>query len=168
MIKKWRESEPRVGEGTFIAENAVLIGDVTVGDSSGIWFGAVVRADIAPISIGSRTSIQDGCVLHVDPDVPMVIGDDVTVGHRCVLHSARIGNGSLIGMGAVVLDSEIGEDCLVGAGALVPNKKSFPPRSLILGSPAKVVRELTDEDLRTIRDNKDSYVVLTAEYLENA
>lgn len=167
MIVEWRGTAPRVDEGAFVAENATLVGDVKVGKSSSVWFGAVLRGDIAPIVIGERTSIQDGCLVHVDPDRPTVVGNDVTVGHGAILHSARIGDNALIGMGAIILDAEIGAGSLVGAGALVPSGKSYPANHLILGSPAKAIRELTPDELAGIQENKDEYVRLTAEYLGN-
>ncbi|MCL4499836.1 MAG: gamma carbonic anhydrase family protein [Chloroflexi bacterium] len=165
MIRVWRGIEPQIGAETFIADGAEIIGDATVGPYSSIWFNTIIRADLAPIRIGARTSVQDGCVLHVDPGVPLSVGDDVTVGHGVILHSSHIGNGCLIGMGAIILDAEVGKNCLVGAGALVPPRKIYQPNSLILGAPAKVVRELTEEELAEIVANKDEYVRLTAEYL---
>ena len=127
----------------WIAPDAHVIGSVILGDEVGVWFGAVIRGDNEPIRIGARTNIQDGAVLHSDLGSPLTIGDDVTVGHRAILHGCTVGDGSLIGMGATVLNgARIGRGCLVGANALVSEGKEFPDGSLIVGAPAKVVREL--------------------------
>lgn len=141
---EWIQVDPTA----YIAPGAVLIGDVSIGAGSSVWFGCVLRADTDRIQIGAGTNIQDLTVIHGDAGDPTIIGDGVTVGHRVVLHGCRIGDGALIGMGAIVLNNaQIGAQCLVGAGALVTGGKVFPPRTLILGSPAKAVRELTPEEL---------------------
>ena len=150
---------PQVDPTAWIADEACVIGQVTVGPQAGIWYGAVVRGDTAPIHIGARSNVQDNSVLHVDMDVPLVIGEDVTVGHQVMLHGCTIGDGSLIGIQAVVLNgARIGRNCLVGAGALVTEGKEFPDGSLIMGSPAKVVRELTPEALERMRRSAAFYV----------
>lgn len=145
--------------GAFVACNAIVTGDVTLGPDVGIWFGCVVRGDDAPLSIGRRTNIQDLTMIHADIDVPNVIGEECTVGHRVVLHGSRVGDRCLIGMGAVLLaGSVIGEDSLVAAGAVVKENFVVPPRSLVVGLPGKVVRTLTDAELRGIRESAEGYV----------
>ncbi|WP_020179035.1 gamma carbonic anhydrase family protein [Methylopila sp. M107] len=130
----------------FVAENAVVVGDVILGKDSSVWFGSTLRGDNEPITLGSRSNIQDGCVLHTDPGFPIDIGEDCTIGHGAVVHGCTIGAGSLIGMGAIVLNgAKIGRSCLVGAGALVTEGKEFPDFSMIVGSPAKVVKTLGPE-----------------------
>lgn len=145
----------------FIAKNATVVGDVRVGEDSSIWYAAVVRGDQAPITIGERTNVQDGSVVHVDIKTPTIIGDGVTIGHNCTIHGCDIGDNVLIGMGATVMNrANIPDNCIVGAGALVTQGKTFPEGSLILGSPAKAVRQLTDEEIQGIRDNAAEYVQL--------
>ncbi len=162
MIHSIKDSVPSIAGSAFVAWNAEVAGDVSVGEESSVWFGAAIRGDMAAVRIGNRTSVQDCAVLHVNTDRPCTIGDDSTIGHGAVLHGCSIGNSCLIGMGAVVLDwARIGDECIVGAGALVTEKKSFPPRSLILGSPAKVVRQLSDEDVAGVRENAAIYVGLS-------
>ena len=150
---------PQVDPSAWVAEQACVIGEVWIGPQSGIWYGAVLRGDTAPIRIGARSNVQDNSVLHVDMNVPLVIGDDVTVGHQVMLHGCTIGDGSLIGLQAVVLNgARIGRNCLVGAGSLVTEGKEFPDGSLIMGSPAKVVRELTPQALERMRWSSAFYV----------
>jgi carbonic anhydrase/acetyltransferase-like protein (isoleucine patch superfamily) len=137
---------PAVPETSWVAPSADLIGDVQLGEKVGIWFGAVIRADNTPIVLGDRTNIQEGAMLHSDPGSPLTLGEDCTVGHHAILHGCTLGNRVLVGMGATVLnDAVIADDCLIGAGALVTEGKTFPPGSLIIGSPAKAVRELSPE-----------------------
>ena len=150
---------PQVDPTAWVAEQASVIGQVTIGPQAGIWYGAVLRGDTAPIHIGARSNVQDNSVLHVDMNVPLVIGEDVTVGHQVVLHGCTVGDGSLIGIQAVVLNgARIGRNCLVGAGALVTEGKVVPDGSLIMGSPAKVVRELSPEALERMRRSAAFYV----------
>jgi carbonic anhydrase/acetyltransferase-like protein (isoleucine patch superfamily) len=150
---------PDTKKTAFIAPSAELIGEVTCGRNVSVWFNATIRADIAPISIGENSNIQDNCVIHVDKDKPTSVGKNVTVGHNAILHACTIGDNSLIGMGAIVLsDAEIGRECIVGAGALVTEGKKFPDRSLIIGSPAKSVRTLTEEQLAKLQQSADGYV----------
>jgi len=148
-----------VGDDYWIAPNAAVIGDVRLGRNASIWWGATVRGDFAPITIGDNTNIQDGSVLHVDFDCPLVIGANVVVGHMAMLHGCTIGDGSLIGIGAIVLNgARIGRDCLIGAHSLIPEGKEIPERSLVMGSPGKVVRELTDEHIQRIRKGPLEYI----------
>ncbi len=150
---------PHIADSAWVADSAEVMGDVALGDEVGIWFGVVVRGDTAPITVGARTNIQDLSVLHADLGLPLSIGAGVTVGHKAMLHGCTIGDNSLIGIGAVVLNgAKIGQGCLVGAGALVTEGKEFPDGSMIIGSPAKVVRSLTPEQLQGLRQSADHYV----------
>jgi len=143
----------------WIAPTACLIGDVTLGEDAGIWFGAVLRGDNERIVVGSRTNIQEGCTLHTDMGYPLAIGEDCTIGHNAILHGCTIGDGSLIGMGAVVLNgAKIGRGSLVGARALVTEGKTFPDHSLIVGSPAKAVRTLEADAIESLRRSAKHYV----------
>jgi carbonic anhydrase/acetyltransferase-like protein (isoleucine patch superfamily) len=155
---------PDVGRALFIAWNAEVIGEVVLGSEVSVWFSATVRGDIAPIRIGDGTNVQDGSTLHVDTDAPLLIGRGVTIGHNAVLHGCTVEDGCLIGMGAVVLTGAvIGRESVVGAGALVTEGKVFPPRSLILGSPAKSSRSIDDAMVEKIRQNGAVYVSLARE-----
>lgn len=144
---------------SWVADSAAVIGDVVLEEDSSVWFGAVVRGDNARIHIGRGSNVQDGAVLHVDPGFPLTLGADVTIGHLVMLHGCTIGDGSLIGIGAVVLNgAKIGANCLIGAKALITEGKEIPPRSVVMGAPGKIVRELSDEDLERIRRPAQSYV----------
>lgn len=166
-IYKLGSQSPTIDQGAFVADEATIIGDVTIGARSSIWPGAVIRGDNEPIAIGHSTSIQEGAVLHVDGGSPLTIGDGCTIGHQVMLHGCTIGDGTLIGIQAVVLNNAvIGRDCLVGAGAIVTEGKVFPDRSLILGVPAKVVRELSEDDVARIKKGAEGYANRSAEYKE--
>jgi carbonic anhydrase/acetyltransferase-like protein (isoleucine patch superfamily) len=147
-------------EGAFwIAPTAVVIGKVKLEENASVWWGAVIRGDNELITIGRNSNVQDGCVLHTDPGFPLTIGADVTVGHLAMLHGCTIGEGSLIGIGAVILNgARIGRNCLIGAKALIPEGKEIPDRSMVLGAPGKVVRELSDEHLARMRAGTLHYV----------
>ncbi len=150
----------------FVAHNATVLGDVTLGDESSVWYQCVLRADINSIRIGPRSNIQDGAVVHLADDYGVEIGELVTVGHKAILHACKVGSEVLVGMNAVVLDgAEIGDRCIIGAGALVTGNKKFPSGSLILGSPAKVVRQLSLEEQAGIKVWAERYVQLSREYL---
>jgi carbonic anhydrase/acetyltransferase-like protein (isoleucine patch superfamily) len=143
----------------WIAPNATVIGEVVLGTNVSIWFGAVVRADNHPIVIGENSNVQDNSVLHTDAGVPLEIGRDVTVGHMATIHGAQIGEGSLIGIGAILLNgARVGRGCIIGAGALVPEGKEIPDGSLALGSPARIVREVTDAERAMLRRSAEHYV----------
>lgn len=164
MVHRIGNKVPRVKDALFIAWNAEVAGAVTLGADTGVWFSATVRGDIAPISVGPGTNVQDGATLHVDTDLPLAIGRGVTIGHNAVLHGCTIGDDCLIGMSAVVLSgAAIGKESIIGAGALVTEGKQFPPRSLILGSPAKAVRTVDDALLEKMRENARHYVLLARE-----
>ena len=157
----------RVEGGAWVASNAVVTGDVTLGEDCSIWFGCVVRGDDAPLTVGARTNIQDLSMIHADTGVPNTIGSECTVGHRVVLHGTEVGDRCLIGMGAVLLGgSRIGADSLVAAGAVVKEGFVVPPRSLVVGVPARIVRPLSDEELRSIAESAVAYVEKVRLYLE--
>jgi len=168
MIHPFKEISPKIDDSAFVVESAQIIGDVVIGEESSVWFNAVIRGDVNHIRIGNYTNIQDGCVLHVARKThPLIVGDEVTVGHNVTLHACTIGSRCLIGMGAVVMDgAEIGEHSIVGAGALVTPGTKIPPGSLVLGSPAKVKRELTEDEKRGIRESAANYVGDIENYLE--
>lgn len=150
---------PRVAESAWVADSAEVMGNVVLGEDASIWFGAVLRGDNETLSIGAGSNVQDGSVLHSDLGQPLTIGERVTVGHKVVLHGCTVGDESLIGIGAVVLNgAKIGRHCLVGAGALVTEGKEFPDGSMILGSPAKAVRQLTPEQIEGLRRSAQTYV----------
>lgn len=147
------------GGGHFLADNASIIGSVRLKDQSSVWFHSVLRGDNDWLEVGERSNIQDGCILHTDPGIPLVIGNGVTVGHRVMLHGCRVGDNSLIGIGSTLLNgAAIGRNCIVGAHSLVTENKAFPDGSLILGSPARVARELSDEEIAHIGWSADIYV----------
>ncbi len=151
----------------FVAKNATVVGDVSLGAESTVWFQAVIRGDANWIKIGDRTNIQDGTIIHVDHDAPTIIGDDVTVGHQCMLHGCTIEQGALIGMSSIVLNhAVIGENSLIGAGSLVTQGTIIPPNVLAFGRPAKVIRPLTEEEIAKNKANIAHYVALGAQYQE--
>jgi carbonic anhydrase/acetyltransferase-like protein (isoleucine patch superfamily) len=147
-------------EGKYwIAPNAVVLGHVRLEEEASIWFGAVVRGDNELITIGQRSNVQDGCVLHTDPGFPLTIGADCTIGHMVMLHGCEIGRGTLIGIGSVILNgAKIGEECVIGANTLVAEGKVIPPRSMVIGSPGKIVRELTGEEVKRFAGGAGRYV----------
>lgn len=156
---------PQLAESVYVAEGAKLVGDVRISKQSSVWFNAVLRGDLAPVIIGERCNIQDGVVGHVAEGLPLELEDDISVGHSAIIHGCRIGKGTLIGMGAIVLNgAEIGEYALVGAGSIVTENTIIPPYTLSLGTPARVVRELTEQDLQRMARTSDSYVHKAREY----
>mgnify|MGYP000253427194 CR=1 FL=1 len=149
----------------FIADTATVIGNVKLGKSTSVWFGAVVRGDLAPIVIGDYSNVQDCCVIHVSPDRGVNIGNYVTLGHGAIVHSCDIGNNVLIGMNATVLHhAKIGDNCIIAAGAVVPPGKEIPPGSMVMGVPGKVVRQITEEEKRSIRKNAELYAEAARRY----
>ncbi|MGH9870518.1 MAG: gamma carbonic anhydrase family protein [Candidatus Polarisedimenticolia bacterium] len=153
-----------VAPDAFVAPNAVLRGDVTIGSRSSVWYGAVLRGDLAPVVLGSDTNVQDGSILHVEIDGPVVLGDRVTVGHRAVVHACDVEDDCLIGIGALVLSgARIGRHSIVGAGAVVKEGWHVPPRSVVLGVPGRVVRQVSDDDLRRMDRNWRVYVAYAAQ-----
>lgn len=156
---------PQLGANVWIADSARVIGNVVLGEQASVWFNAVLRGDNEPISIGARTNIQDGCVLHTDPGVPLTIGADVSIGHMAMLHGSSIGEGSLIGMNATLLNrSVIGKHCLIGAKTLIPEGKVIPDRSLVVGTPGRIIRELTDEEVARLAASTAAYIRQAARY----
>lgn len=160
MIRALGERKPVFeGGGHFIAETATIIGSVQLGDCSSVWFNSVLRGDNDWLVVGERSNVQDGCVLHTDPGMPLTIGEGVTIGHKVMLHGCSIGRNTLIGIGSTLLNgSKIGVNCIVGAHALITENKEFPDGCLILGSPARVVRELEPEEIAKIGLAADTYV----------
>jgi carbonic anhydrase/acetyltransferase-like protein (isoleucine patch superfamily) len=166
MIAAYAGHAPRIDVSAFVVNAATVIGDVVIGPESSIWFGAVVRGDIHPIRIGARSNVQDNATLHVvGGKFGTTLGDGVTVGHNAVVHGCTIEDAVLVGMGAIVLDGSIvGAESLIGAGALVPPGTRIPPRSLVLGSPGKVVRPVSDDELERIRSSASNYVGYAKRY----
>lgn len=151
--------EPKIHEQAVVARGAVVLGDVTIGKDSSVWYNAVIRGDIQSISIGAGTNIQDNAVLHVDADSPLKIGDHVTVGHGAILHGCTVGDGVLIGMGAIVMNGAvIGRNSIVAAGALVTQHTEIPEESLVMGNPAKIRRSVTEEEIQASLRNAENYI----------
>ena len=167
-IIPYKKSKPKIDPSVFIASGCAVIGDVEIGSYSSIWFNSVLRGDVNYIKVGSYTNIQDGTIVHVSSkSFPSIIGDHVTIGHQAIIHACTIGDHTLIGMGAKILDgAEIGSESLLAAGSLVPPGASYPPKSLLMGSPAKVKRTLTDEELDHIRKSAIHYAELAKDYFE--
>jgi len=159
---------PRIAPSAFIAEGAVVTGDVEIGGDASIWYGCVLRGDVGPLRVGSASNLQEGTIVHCAPDGdPTVVGSRVTVGHGAILHGCRVGNCSLIGMRATVLDGAVvGEECIVAAGALVAPGTVVPSRTLVIGSPAKFSRRLTDDDVEWILGHARHYIDSTRQYLK--
>lgn len=150
--------EPQINESAFIAPGVHIIGDVSIGKESSIWFNSVLRGDEGPITIGDRCNVQDNCTLHLYEEHPLVLEDEVSIGHNVILHGCTVRKGALIGMGATVLDgAEIGEQAFIGANTLIPPGKKIPPRTMVMGSPGKVIRELNEKDLEIIALTIETY-----------
>ncbi|CAG7648842.1 gamma carbonic anhydrase family protein [Paenibacillus allorhizosphaerae] len=165
MLHSYNGIMPQIHPTVFLASGVQIIGDVTIEEGASIWYNTVLRGDLAPIRIGRRSNIQDGCIGHVNVNQPLIVAEEVSVGHGAIIHGCTIGKGTLIGMGAIVLNgAAIGEYALVGAGALVTENKSIPSHTLSLGTPAKVVRELADYDMERMKRTMESYCVKAEEY----
>jgi carbonic anhydrase/acetyltransferase-like protein (isoleucine patch superfamily) len=161
----YKGAKPQLTEPVFVADGARIIGRVTIGSGSGVWFNCVLRADDNDIKIGADTNIQDGTIIHCEPDYPTIIGDRVTVGHNAIIHGCTVGHNCLIGMGAVVLTgATIGDNCIIGAGSLITAGKTVPAGSLVVGSPGRVIRQLTDEERENIRWSARHYRIKASEY----
>ncbi|MBC3888166.1 gamma carbonic anhydrase family protein [Acetobacterium paludosum] len=155
-----------LGKTAFIAKSADVVGKVTLGNYISIWFQTVIRGDVDTITIGDRTNIQDGTVVHVAPGYPTIIGNGVSIGHNAIIHGCEIGDNVLIGMGAIILNgAKIGDNSIVGAGSLVTQGKIYPPNSMILGSPAKRIRDLNEDEVQSIRDNAEEYLDTMKRYM---
>lgn len=170
MIRTFHGITPTIPTSCFIEDTGVVIGDVVMGEQCSVWFHAVIRGDVHSIRLGNRTNVQDLCMLHVTHDThPLIIGNDVTIGHSVVLHGCTIKDRVLIGMGAIIMDGAvIGEDSVVGADALVTEGTIVPPKSLILGSPAKVKRPVTEKELAWIKESSDNYVKYASQYMDDS
>jgi len=166
MIRPFNKIFPRVHDTAFVTDDAILIGDVEIGEDSSVWFGSILRGDVNYIRIGERTNIQDQTIIHVSSKgLPTIVGDEVTVGHRVTLHACHVERGCLIGIGAILMDGvRVGSHSLVGAGALLTPGTQIPPRSLVIGSPARVKRELTDDELSSLDRSWRNYVELKEQY----
>lgn len=158
---------PRFGVGSWIADNATVVGAVDAGSNVSVWYSAVIRGDNDPITIGDNTNVQDGAVLHTDDGIPMTIGSNVSIGHMVMLHGCTIGDGSLIGINAVVLNrAVVGKHCIIGANTLIPEGRVIPDRSLVVGSPGRIIRELRDDEIAALKANAESYIAHAREYEE--
>ena len=167
-LYQYKDHKPKIGKECYIADSADVIGKVEMGDHANIWFQVVARGDVNKITIGENTNIQDLTMLHVVEEFPLIIGKNVTVGHSVILHACEVGDGSLIGMGAKVLDGAIiGKNCLVAAGSVVPPGKVYPDGSFIIGSPAKVKRELSEQEIRKYSEHYKTYIITKDEYLND-
>ncbi|SDC41203.1 Carbonic anhydrase or acetyltransferase, isoleucine patch superfamily [Paenibacillus sp. UNCCL117] len=165
MLHSYNGKYPQVHPSVFLAAGVQLIGDVVIEEGASIWYNTVLRGDLAPIRIGRRSNIQDGCIGHVNTDQPLIVESEVSVGHGAIIHGCHIGKGTLIGMGAIVLNgAKIDEYALIGAGSLITENRSVPSNSLWLGSPAKQVRTLTDADLARMKRTTESYCEKAEEY----
>src|SRR5438477_4175649 len=163
QLDKFLRQKPRLGQGVYVARGAMVVGDVTLGDFSSVWYNAVLRGDINRIVIGHHTNIQDGAVLHLEDELACLVGNYVTVGHSAIVHACTVGDETLVGMGSVILDGAvIGRQCLIGARALVTPRTQIPDGSLVLGMPAKVVRPLTEEEKQGLRASAERYVANAA------
>ena len=157
----------RLIDGAYLAPGVVVTGDVVLSPGVNLWYGTVIRGDLARVHLGARVNIQDGCIIHTDFDAPQTLEDGVVVGHRAVLHGSRIGRDTLIGMGALLLTGcDIGEECLIAAGTVVTEKRRIPPRSLVMGVPGKVVRAVTDDDVRRTREIAVHYLEMAQRYVK--
>ncbi|MEG2017162.1 MAG: gamma carbonic anhydrase family protein [Clostridium sp.] len=168
MIKTIMGKTPVIHESCFIAENAAILGNVVIGEKSNIWYSAVIRSEGELTTIGKNTNIQENSTVHIDHDFPTTIGDDVTIGHNCIIHGCTVRNNVLVGMGSTILNgAEIGENTIIGAGSLVTQNKKIPSGVLCIGSPAKVVRELTEEEIESIRESAKGYIKLSEMHKES-
>ncbi|WNF36142.1 gamma carbonic anhydrase family protein [Bacillaceae bacterium IKA-2] len=169
MIYSYKGKHPKIADTAFIADYVTITGDVQIGEYSSIWFNTVIRGDVSPTIIGDRVNVQDNCTLHQSPQYPLILEDDVTIGHQVLLHSSLIRKGALIGMGSIILDgAEIGEGAFIGAGSLVSQGKKIPANSLAFGRPAKVVRQLNEADLEDMARVRNGYVEKGQYYKKSA
>ena len=167
FVMPYQSKAPQLDPSVFIAPTAAVVGDVTIGENSSIWFGTVVRGDYQPVKIGTYTNIQDNATVHVMGDTPTEIGNYVIIGHNALIHSRKIGDHCLIGMGSVLLGyTEIGENCIIGAGSLLAQRKKIPPNSLVYGNPAKIIRSLRDDEIEALHESALNYYSFAQKYME--
>ncbi|MGL6174996.1 MAG: gamma carbonic anhydrase family protein [Cellulosilyticaceae bacterium] len=167
MIYSYKGKKPQIDENVFLAPDSVLVGDIHIKRESSIWYGATIRADENQVIIGEKTNIQEGVVIHESEESPTILGEGVTVGHKAIIHGAEIGDYTLIGMGSIILDgAKIGKNCLIGAGSLVTSGTVIDDGMLVIGSPAKVIRPLTSEQIAGLHESAESYVKRAKEYRE--
>ncbi len=165
---RYKGKAPQVGERVFLAEGACLVGDVSIGDDSSVFYNAVLRGDLAEIKIGKRTNVQDNVCIHVSTGVGVSIGDEVTIGHGAVLHGCTIEDNVLVGMGAIIMDGAlVMKNCIIGAGALVTAGKNFPEGSLVMGAPAQIIRTLTADEIKNVKTGVEHYLDAKDELLKN-
>ena len=168
MIHNFENNTPTLHKDSWVASNAVLIGKVILKKDANVWFNVVLRGDIEPITIGIESNVQDGSVFHTDPGCPLILGKGVTVGHMVMLHGCEVGDNTLIGIGSTILNkTQIGKNCIVGANTLIPENKIIPDRSLVLGSPGKIIRQVTDKEVEEIKENSRHYVENYKRYKKN-
>jgi carbonic anhydrase/acetyltransferase-like protein (isoleucine patch superfamily) len=169
MLLKYKNYSPSISDKAFIAPSSTVIGRCKIDEDSSVWFNTVIRADVNEIIIGKGVNIQDGTVVHCDHNYPVHIADNVTIGHKAIVHGCKIGSNCIIGMGSTILDGAvIGDNCIVGANSLVTSGKHMPAGTLIMGSPAKVIRELTADEIEGIKESVAGYVKLSKEYMETS
>ena len=166
MIKEFQGIKPHIDKDAYVAENASLIGDVSIGQGSSIWYNAVLRGDIENITIGKYSNIQDNATLHTGYNIPTKIGDYTVVGHNAIVHGASIGDNCLVGMGAIILNgAKVGDNCIIAAGTLVTENKIIPANSLVIGSPGKVIRQVNEDEIKAVKDNALKYNSLYKKYI---
>lgn len=166
MIKEFQGIKPHIDKDAYVAENASLIGDVSIGQGSSIWYNAVLRGDIENITIGKYSNIQDNATLHTGYNIPTKIGDYTVVGHNAIVHGASIGDNCLVGMGAIILNrAKVGDNCIIAAGTLVTENKIIPANSLVIGSPGKVIRQVSEDEIKAVKDNALEYNSLYKKYI---
>lgn len=167
MIMSYKHYKPEIDTSAFVAENSTIVGRCFISEDCSIWFNTVLRADVNEIRVGRGTNIQDGCVVHCDDEYGTNIGENVTIGHNAIIHGCTIGSSCIIGMGSTILDGAvIGNNVIVGANSLITSGKTIPSGVLVMGSPAKVVRELTPEEIEGIRHSVKGYIILSREYMK--
>ena len=165
MILELAKVKPQINKDSWVAQNATLIGKVIIKKEANIWFNVVLRGDIEPIIIGERSNVQDGSVFHTDPGCPLTLGKNVTIGHMVMLHGCTIDDETLIGIGSTILNkTKIGKNCIIGANTLITENKVIPNRSLVVGSPGKIIRQVTDEEIENIKENANDYVANFKKY----
>lgn len=167
MIRELKGILPKMHDNTFIADTAMIIGDVNIGEGTSIWYGAVLRGDIENITIGKYSNIQDNATVHTETNIPTKVGDYTVIGHNAIVHGCTVGDNCLIGMGAIVMNKAvIGDNCIIGAGTVITGGKQIPSNSLVIGAPGKVIRQVTDEEIEAVRKNAIRYSQLYKKHLD--